>query len=142
MLPNSKMEKAKKTKSRSAKLKSRLAKFKPLEDDTASPTQHVLHILTQQGDALTQVRDIDFFAYLPTPEARAQYIDECLAAGFQLRGTSEPHEPNAGYGAIVFHNDAPDEQTIDKIWKLLSSFAEDCGGKFDGWETQIVDPDQ
>jgi hypothetical protein len=132
------MKKAKTRTSRSAKSKSRLAKFNPLEDETASPTQHVLHILTQQGDALTQVREIDFFAYLPTPDARAQYIDKCLTAGFKLRGTSEPYKPGAGYGAIVFHNDAPDEQTMEKIWALLSGFAEDCGGNFDGWETQVI----
>jgi hypothetical protein len=130
------MKKVKKKTSRNAKPKSRLAKFKPLEEENASPTQHVLHALTQQGDALSQVREIDFFAYLPTPEARAQYIDKCLAAGFKLRATSEP--PGPGYGAIVFHNDLPDEQTLEKIWELLTGFAEECGGEFDGWETQVM----
>src|SRR5271170_1850053 len=114
MLLSFRMKKAKNKISRNTKLKSRFAKFKPLEDENASPTQHVLHALTQQGDELTQVREIDFFAYLPTPEARAKYIDKCLAAGFKLRATTEP--PGPGYGAIVFHNDVPDEQTMEKIW--------------------------
>jgi hypothetical protein len=107
-----------------------------LEEVTATATQRVLALLDAQGDARTQIREIDFFAYLPTPEARAKYIDKCLAAGFKLRATTEP--PGPGYGAIVFHNDAPDEQTLEKIWELLSGFAEECGGEFDGWETQVI----
>jgi regulator of ribonuclease activity B len=109
-----------------------------LDSDAETLNERVFELLAAQGDELTQIREIDFFAYLPTPEARAQYIDKCLAAGFQLRATLEPNEHSDSYGVIVFHNDAPDEQTMKKIWELLTDFAEKCGGNFDGWETQVV----
>jgi hypothetical protein len=110
-----------------------------LDEVTATATQRVLALFDAQDDARTQIREIDFFVYLPTTEARAQYIDKCLAAGLKLRNTSEPHKPGAGFGAILFCNDAPEEQTMEKICTLLAGIADKCGGEFDGWETQPID---
>src|SRR5690242_4661071 len=95
-------------------------------------TSEVLHLLRQQGD--TALRDIDHFAYFPTPEARTEFIYNCLKAGLRLRNTSEPPEPGAGFGAIVFHKDVPDERVRTQVMKLLADFASACGGRYDGWE--------
>ncbi|MGH6871086.1 MAG: ribonuclease E inhibitor RraB [Rhizomicrobium sp.] len=106
--------------------------------ENATPTEYVLALLDANGDTRTQIREIDFFAYFPTPSRRAQYIDKALVAGLKLRNTSEPYKPGAGYGAVLFCNDAPEEEAMKKICKLLTGLAEECGGEFDGWETQIV----
>jgi len=109
-----------------------------MPDDFAAPHRLVLELLTQHGDALTQVREIDHFAYFPTPTLRAQFIDRCLAAGFKLRRTSEPYKPGSGFGAILFHTDVPDEETVGKITCLLDDLTRECSGEYDGWETQTV----
>ncbi len=129
---------AKKNPHRGSSFEAYLEEAGLLEEVTATATQRVFELLEEQGDELTQIREIDFFAYLPTAQARASYIDKCLAVGFRLRTTLEPDEHNNSYGAVVFHNDAPEEQTMEKIWKLLTGFAEDCGGNFDGWETMVL----
>ena len=98
----------------------------------------VLHLLKQQGDSLTALRDIERFAYFSTPEARADFIYRCLKAGLRLRNTSEPPEPGAGFGAIVFHKDVPDEHLLGQVVSLLTGLATACGGRYDGWETQVL----
>ncbi len=103
-----------------------------------NPTMRALQVLVQQGDALTQVREIDHFAYFSTPLLRDSFVTKALAAGFKLRGTSEPYKPGAGFGAILFHKDVPDEKVLEKIIAMLSNLARQSGGEYDGWETQII----
>jgi len=102
------------------------------------PNRAVLDVLMENGDALTEAREIDHYAYFPTPTFRAHYIDRCIEAGFRLRGTIEPHRPGSGFGAVVFHKDVPGEEVLDAITDVLRAFADDCEGEYDGWETPVV----
>jgi hypothetical protein len=110
-----------------------------LEEVTHSATQRVLALLMEHGDDLSRVREVEHFAYFPTPDARAAFIDASIAAGFKLRRTSEPSEVTPLYGIILFHLDAPDEDALEKIIGMLSDLAQLCGGEYDGWETQVRD---
>jgi regulator of RNase E activity RraB len=110
------------------------------EKVTHSATQRVLALLMEHGDDLSRVREVEHFAYFPTPDARAAFIDASIAAGFKLRRTSEPSEVTPLHGVILFHLDAPDEDALEKIIGLLSALAEQCSGEYDGWETQILGP--
>jgi hypothetical protein len=103
-----------------------------------SATERVIEVLAEHGDALSTVREIDHFAYFPDVAARARYLDKCLTAGFKLRRLSEPYKPGAGFGAIIFHNDVPDEDVLLKVHALLSELAAAEGGDCDGWETQLI----
>ncbi len=103
------------------------------------PNSEVLQLLKQQGDRPIGLRDIDHFAYFPTPEARTEFIYRCLKAGLRLRNTSEPPEPGAGFGAIVFHKDVPDECLLAQVLAMLTDYAASCSGRYDGWETEVVD---
>lgn len=94
-----------------------------------------LHLLLQQSHDPT-LSDVEHFAYFPTQEARADFIYRCLQAGFRLRNTSEPPEPGAGFGAIVFHKDVASAPILEQVSTLLTTFAADYGGRYDGWETR------
>jgi len=109
-----------------------------LEDVNLTATQRVLAVLAAHGDDQSRLREVEHFAYFPTPTARANFIDKSLAAGFKLRRTSEPNEVSKEFGAILFHLDAPDEDVLEKVITLLSDLARQCGGNYDGWETQIL----
>jgi hypothetical protein len=78
--------------------------------------------------------DIEHFAYFPTSQARAEFIYRCLQAGFRLRNTSEPPEPGAGFGAIVFHKDVASEEILEQVSTMLKAFAAENGGRYDGYE--------
>ncbi|MGC9954098.1 MAG: ribonuclease E inhibitor RraB [Rhizomicrobium sp.] len=106
--------------------------------DQIALNAHVLDALREHGDALAGVREIDHFAYFGTPQSRALFIDKCLIIGFKLRNTTEPYRPGAGFGAILSHSDVPDEEILGKVTSLLVDLAQECGGEYDGWETQVV----
>lgn len=99
--------------------------------------QAVLDVLREKGDALTTVRDIEHFAYFPNQDQGAPFIYKCLKAGLRLRNTSEPPEPGAGFGAILFHKDVPSEDVLDRVIALLKDLAAERQGRYDGWETQV-----
>jgi hypothetical protein len=107
-------------------------------DLPSSATERVIEVLAEHGDTLSTVREIDHFAYFPDVAARARYIEKCLAAGFKLRRLSEPYKPGAGFGAIIFHDDVPDEEVLLKVHALLTERAAAEGGDYDGWETQLI----
>ena len=67
----------------------------------------VLNALSDQGDALTVPREIDHWAYFPTPEGRSVFLESCLNAGFKLRYTTEPNEHSSSFGTVIWHVDTP-----------------------------------
>lgn len=94
--------------------------------------------LEARGDARTAVREIDHWAYFPSPDARARYVEAAVAAGLRLRGTSEPMGPWENFGAQLFHLDVPSEEAMDAVTLMLYDLAENAGGDYDGWETNVV----
>ena len=77
----------------------------------------IADILHDHGDDLSRVREIDHWAYFPSDEARAAFIANCKALGM-----------------TIARNMAPDDLTT-----RLIAFAQEVGGEYDGWETQILD---
>ena len=104
-----------------------------------SATERVIEVLAEHGDALTTVREIDHFSYFPDVQSRERYLDKCITAGFKLRALTEPPvTDDLRFGAIVFHNDIPDEEVLLRVHALLTELASAEGGKYDGWETQLI----
>ncbi len=101
-------------------------------------TLRVLEVLSEHGDAMTTVREIDHFSYFPTAEGRSRFIEKCLAVGLKLRRLSEPDHILDRYGAILFHDDVPDEDLLLKMHEMLTAMAEAEAGNYDGWETQLI----
>jgi hypothetical protein len=101
-------------------------------------SQALCETLEQQGDARTQVREIDHWAYFPCADSRSRYVERCVGAGFRLRGTSEPMGPWEMYGAQVWHRDVPSDEAMEQVTLFLYDLAFEAGGDYDGWETRIV----
>lgn len=97
-----------------------------------------LEALRDHGDSLARVRDIEHWATFPSADARASFVDACLAAGFKLRGTRDPEKPYEGYSVHLFHRDIPDEDCVEQVTSLLIGLAAANGGEYDGWETELV----
>ncbi|MBS0470862.1 MAG: ribonuclease E inhibitor RraB [Proteobacteria bacterium] len=110
------------------------SKLDPFED----ANHRVFEVLFEQGDALSTVREIDHFSYFPSLAGRARFVDRCVAAGLKLRSLYASEGALETYAVIVYHDDIPDEETLAKLHGMLTAFAEAEGGRYDGWETQIV----
>ena len=104
----------------------------------AAASRALCEVLEQQGDARTQVREIDDWAYFPNADARGAFVETCVRAGFFLRGTSEPTGPWEMFGAQVWHRDVPSDDAMEQVTLFLYDLAFEAGGDYDGWETKVV----
>jgi regulator of RNase E activity RraB len=106
---------------------------------TPDSNRKIADILHDHGDDLSRVREIDHWAYFPTAEARAGFLVKCRALGMAVARTMDPDSHSNQFGAVVFHVDAPNTQVMDDLTGRLIALAEQAGGKYDGWETQILE---
>jgi hypothetical protein len=100
----------------------------------------VVEALTAEGDQLVTPRRVDHWAYFPTPEARQRFTDGALLAGFQSDATTDDNDPPNVYGAQVFRTDPVELESIHAVVMTLVALAEQSGGDYDGWETEVVKP--
>ncbi len=90
--------------------------------------------LQEQGDALTEARDIRHWIYLPTEAARADLIAHAVAEGFEVREISMA-TGNLPFGLCLSRVDVPRFENIDAITLPLFEKAIALDGEYDGWET-------
>jgi uncharacterized protein (TIGR01619 family) len=100
--------------------------------------------LRESGDPLTEAREIDHWAYFPSPAARDAFVSKAQAIGYNLRAASEPDSATDGnaYGAQIFRSDVPGNELFDAITAELAKLAQECGGDYDGWEAPVSKPEE
>jgi hypothetical protein len=98
----------------------------------------VREVLKRQGDRLREEREIDHWAYFPDCISRDSFIDQALGLGFMLRCRIEPKENRSNYGAQVYKSGRPQYPDFDREALGLFRLAAALGGKYSGWETQVV----
>ena len=106
---------------------------------TPGSNRRIAAILHDHVDDLSRVREIDHYAYFPSAQSRAAFLEGCAALGLSVARTMEPDSHSKQFGAIVFHIDAPNIQTMDDMTSRLIDLAKEAGGEYDGWETQILE---
>lgn len=94
--------------------------------------------LESLGDPLVDAREVRHWAYFPTAYERSIFMDECKARGFEPQSTSEPDAVNPDYGVIVTRRDIPAGDTFDDDVMALFDLTAECGGDYDGWETEVL----
>lgn len=98
--------------------------------------------LRDSGDPLTEAREIDHWAYFPSPAARDDFVSRTAAVGYKLRTALEPDPATDGtaFGAQIYRADIPGNELFDAITAELSKLAQECGGDYDGWESPVKEP--
>jgi regulator of RNase E activity RraB len=98
----------------------------------------VLESLTENGDPLTEPRDVMHWAYFKTPHGREDFRNEIVTLGYRV--DSETEHPGDEYpqGICFLRNHSMDplelDRTILELFRLASRFQ----GDYDGWETQVI----
>lgn len=100
--------------------------------------RRVCDALSERGDALTEKREIDHWAYFPDAAARSSFIEQAAELGFRLRVTHEPEKPGDRFGVQLYRIDVPALEAIDDVTLPLFELATALGGDYDGWETVLV----
>jgi len=98
----------------------------------------VAELLQEKGDSLEVPREVQHWAYFPTAESRAKFVS-LLGIRFESIESYECPAPSSNMQAVTFvHVGLPDEESMTQITDMLNRFALDCGGEYDGWETQVL----
>ncbi|WP_339941266.1 DUF695 domain-containing protein [Undibacterium luofuense] len=115
----------------------------PGEDDLQRmQNRRVCQQLEQHGDPLTQERPLYHWVYFATAEARAAYIDQILQNEFEIEQEWEADTDEYRFGLQFSQTGLPHYRTIDSITLPLFFAARDYNGHYDGWETEVIAPDQ
>lgn len=94
----------------------------------------ILAVLEHVGIDTSARRPFDFYLYFPTESAAAAAGRELSESGFrcQVRPSVRGEWLCLAGARLV-----PDESAMETVFHLMETMAEDFGGAFDGWETQV-----
>jgi regulator of RNase E activity RraB len=93
--------------------------------------------LKKHGDALTQAREIDHWAYFSTEQARSTFVARAAELGYQLKQVADLDKPDRRYRAELSRVDIPNLESIDGITLPLYTLARELDGDYDGWGTTV-----
>jgi hypothetical protein len=95
---------------------------------------HVLSVLANVGADTSARRAFDFYLYFPTEHAAAAASRELSDSGFRCM----VRESMRGqWLCLAGARLVPDDTAMETVFHLMETMAEDFGGAFDGWETQV-----
>jgi len=100
--------------------------------------RRVCQTLEQNGDALTQEREIDHYAQFPDAASRSSFIDKALKLGFAVHSTADPETSDGGFRIHLVRADIPGYANIDAVTVPLFGLAKEFGGSYDGWGCPLV----
>lgn len=103
-----------------------------------SKNEGVAGALIEHGDVLAEGRPVQHWAYFPTEEARAQFIAFIAPRFAGIDSHTNPMSQGREHAVTFWHTGVPDSDSMTEITGMLSLAAESCGGKYDGWETQVI----
>jgi hypothetical protein len=95
--------------------------------------------LIQEGDDLTEPREVEHWARFPTEEARDRFLLQIAGNHFRSDAcTPDPHALDRPFGVHLVRRDRVDFETIDAIAIDLFFRAASCEGTYDGWHAPVI----
>ncbi len=107
------------------------------EDNEREQNRLAVEALEDNGDDLATPREIDHFIYFGELDSLTRFEQQAEALGFRVRSHVETEEGRPGLQ--VYRIDIPSFERIDEVTLPLYRAALDCGGQYDGWESQVVE---
>lgn len=107
------------------------------EDNEREQNRLAVETLEENGDDLATPREIDHYIYFDDLDSLTRFEKQADQLGFRVRNHVETEEGRPGLQ--VFRVDIPSFERIDDITLPLYRAARDCGGDYDGWESEVVE---
>jgi hypothetical protein len=108
------------------------------EDMQRIRNRRVCDALRSNGDALTEPRAIDHWAFFPDEASRERFVQTIGGLGFLVREMESQADSEGSFVVQVFRDDVPALESIDDVTLPLHRAAVEHGGYYDGWETQVI----
>lgn len=108
------------------------------EDMERIQNRRVCESLEKNGDALSEPREIDHWAYFPDEDSRARFLSAIAPLGFKVRDLQRSDDGRRSFRIQFYRVDLPSFAGIDAVTLPLYRAAVAAGGDYDGWETQVL----
>jgi hypothetical protein len=93
--------------------------------------------LRKEGDPLVEPREIEHWAYFKTEAERERFVASVQERFTAVELYESPESDRGVFTAKLRHTGLPDYRSMNKFTLLLSRAAQENGGDYDGWETQV-----
>jgi uncharacterized protein (TIGR01619 family) len=108
------------------------------EDLEIIQNRRTCEALEKSGESFSKEREIEHWAYFPSMESRASFVEKATKLGYSLAEMYAPDSADNRYCARMSCIGIPSPQNIDALTLPLFRAAKECGGNYDGWETQAI----
>lgn len=104
----------------------------------------VVEQLEEAGDPLSVPRPVTHFVYFADAAARDAFAARAAEQGFRPEAfeDEDPDDEDERFGLSLEREDAVELEAINEVTTDLALAAEEAGGRYDGWETEIVRGEQ
>ena len=113
-------------------------KIKPMKNFPIDPDKRVIEILDRLDSNFSKEHTIDFYLYFPS--ILSAILVAFLVGEIGLEADIEPSAGNrAEWLCLVTIKITPKLDTLHKLHDIFEQIAESLDGKYDGWETMVMD---
>lgn len=104
--------------------------------------RHVIEKLAEHGDVASLSRQIDHWAYFPTPDARSRFAVAIVERGFSVvdEKLQDRVDVELPHCLQFMREDTVEWDAVNELTEALSELAEDFEGDYDGWECPVTEP--
>jgi len=100
--------------------------------------QKVTTKLRAAGDNLSKARLVDHWLYFKESSGMETFKKVVLKVNFKIEENATSNNPALPFKLHISRIDKVDLESINKVTLMLRREAEKYGGKYDGWETEII----
>jgi uncharacterized protein (TIGR01619 family) len=108
------------------------------EDLQRIQNRDVLEVLKQRGDTLETPRDILHWAYFKNKEDRENFRNAVQFLGFRVESIPKDVAGEYAHGICVAKKQEMAHEAVDATVIALHRASETSGGKYDGWECELI----
>ncbi len=99
--------------------------------------QMILDQLRAAGSDLSRPHPMEFYLFFPTEELAHRVAERIADNGFRVEVKKTP-QGRPAWMCYVTKSMVPRHAEIAAIGKRFSAIAQEFGGEYDGWETEVV----
>ena len=100
--------------------------------------QEFISQLFYDGDALTDLRNVEHWIYFRKEKRRQKFIDKIQVLNFKVDSLKFVTNRNEHFELKISREDAVNPQTISEITALLKNLSRSFNGVYDGWGTEPI----
>ena len=100
-------------------------------------SQKIIALLKDEGDDLTQEREVEHYAMFDTDSQKQRFLDAIVLKGFTFKDDLATQE--CAHGVALIKKHALDDESITEVVKELYESVKKEHGYYELWSTTLVE---